>query len=56
MKQFLASDKSEDRVSQELELLVIPHSAAFECRLKLARLGRMSQSLLQQLRPNETVT
>ena len=55
MKQFLTGDESQDRVSQELKLLVIPHPAALECCLKLPRLGSMSKGLLQQLRSNEAV-
>ena len=56
VKKFLAGDQSQDGVSQELELLVIPHPAALECSLNLARLRSVSESLLQQFRSNETVT
>jgi len=56
MKQFLTGDESEDRIPEELELLVIPDPAALECSLHFARLRGVSESLFQQFRSNETVT
>jgi len=56
VKQFLTRNHAEDRVPQELELLVVTYPTAFECGLKLAGLGSMGESLLQQLGSSKAVS
>ena len=57
VEQFLRSDKSQDGVSQKLQLLVVSHPrrASRLQRFQFARLGTVGQGLLQQLRPLEMV-
>src|SRR6476660_3220477 len=57
VEQFFRSDKSQDGVSQKLQLLVVSHPrrASRLQRFQFARLGTVGQGLLQQLRPLELV-
>ena len=57
VEQFLRSYKSQDGVSQKLQLLVVSHSrrASRLQRFQFACLGTVGQGLLQQLRPLEMV-
>ena len=57
VEQFLRSDKSQDGVSQELQLLVVSHPRRPSRlqRFQFARLGTVGQGLFQQLRPLEMV-
>ena len=57
VEQFFRGDKSQDGVSQKLQLLVVSHPrpAGRLQRFQFACLGTVGQGLLQQLRPLEMV-
>ena len=58
VEQFFGGDKSQDGVSQKLQLFVVSHPrpAGRLQRFQFARLGTVGQGLLQQFRPLEMVS